>query len=299
MPENKTKATGASVESYIASRGNAQQRADCRQLMALLKKVTRHSPKMWGPSIVGYGSYRYAYESGRTGEAPLAGFAIRGRDLVVYVSADGPKQRSLLSKVGKHSMGKSCLYFKQLADLDGATLEKLVLGSLAEVRQRHGEGDAQSSGAADTPEAQLRSLIEKFSPKDQKLIRSVRSAVRKRLPSAHELAYDYNTFFVIAYSPTEQPPDAILATAARPDGVRLYLMPGPQLPDPKKLLLGSGKQARYVPLETARRLTHPDIEALIAAAIEHATVPLAAKGRGRLIIRTFGPKKRPRRKSAK
>ena len=138
MAENKTKPTGASVEDYIASRANAQQHADCRELMALFKKVTRQAPRMWGPSIVGYGSYRYTYESGRTGEAPLAAFAIRGRELVVYVSADGPEQRALLSRVGKHKMGKVCLYFKQLADLDKSVLERLVVGSIAEVRQRHG-----------------------------------------------------------------------------------------------------------------------------------------------------------------
>lgn len=137
MAENKTKPTNASVEDYIASRANAQQRKDCRELKALLKKVTRHSPKMWGPSIVGYGSYRYTYDSGRTGEAPLTGFAIRGRDLVVYLMAEDEKQRALLSRLGKHRMGKSCLYFKQLADLDKPTLEKLVAGSVANVKRRY------------------------------------------------------------------------------------------------------------------------------------------------------------------
>lgn len=138
MAENKTKPTAASVEDYIASRASAQQRADCRELMALLKRVTGHSPRMWGPSIVGYGSYRYTYESGRTGAAPLTGFAIRGRELVVYLVPEGEKLGSLLSKLGKHKMGKSCLYFKQLADLDKATLEKLIIGSIAEARRRHG-----------------------------------------------------------------------------------------------------------------------------------------------------------------
>ena len=137
MAENKTKPTDASVAGYIASRANAQQRTDCRELMALFKKVTRASPRMWGPSIVGYGSYRYTYESGRTGEAPLAAFAIRGRDLVVYLDPQGQKQRSLLSKLGKHTMGKCCLYFRQLADLDRSTLEKLVVGSIAEARRRY------------------------------------------------------------------------------------------------------------------------------------------------------------------
>jgi hypothetical protein len=142
MPENKTKPTGAGVEQYIASRASAQQATDCRQLMALFKKVTGHSPRMWGPSIVGYGSYRYTYESGRTGEAPLAGFAIRGRELVVYLLPEGKEQKSLLSKLGKHRMTKSCLYFKQLADLDRPTLEKLVVGCVASVKRRYGQDDA-------------------------------------------------------------------------------------------------------------------------------------------------------------
>ena len=149
-----------------------------------------------------------------------------------------------------------------------------------------------SVDAKGTPEAQLRFLIAKFDPKAQRLIRSVRSAVRKRLPAANELVYDYNTFFVIGYSPTERPTDGIVAIAARPDGVRLYLMQTSRLPDPKKLLEGSGKQTRLIRVEAARRLAHPDVEALIAATIEHAKVPLPSEGRGRLVIRTFGPKKR-------
>jgi hypothetical protein len=138
MAENKTKPTDASVDDYIASRASAEQQADCRELMALFTRVTRQSPRMWGPSIVGYGSYRYTYESGRTGEAFLAGFAIRGRELVVYVMPAGEKQRSLLSRLGKHRMGKACLYFRQLADLDKSVLEKLVVDSVADVRRRYG-----------------------------------------------------------------------------------------------------------------------------------------------------------------
>lgn len=142
MPENKTKPTGASVADYITSRANEQQRTDCRELMALLKSVTKQPARMWGPSIVGYGSYRYASKSGRSGEAPLAAFAIRGRELVVYVLAEGGEQRSLLSKLGKHKMGKVCLYFKQLADLDKTVLKQLVTNSIAEVRRRHGWNSA-------------------------------------------------------------------------------------------------------------------------------------------------------------
>ena len=138
MAENKTKPTDASVDDYIASRASEQQHADCRQLMALLEQVTQQPPKMWGPSIVGYGSYRYTYASGRTGEAPLAGFAIRGRELVLYITAEGEAQSQLLSRLGKHRIGKSCLYFKRLADLDDSVLEQLVTNSVAAVEQRCG-----------------------------------------------------------------------------------------------------------------------------------------------------------------
>lgn len=138
MAETKTKFTGASVKDYIASRANEQQRKDCRGLMALLKKITRQSPKMWGPSIVGYGRYTYTYPSGHSGEAPIAGFAIRGRDLVIYIDAENDSQKALLARLGKHKMGKSCLYIRQLADLDLAVLEQLVASSVAEVRRRHG-----------------------------------------------------------------------------------------------------------------------------------------------------------------
>lgn len=138
MAENKTKPTGASVEDYIASRAGEQQRADCQELMALLHKVTGEPAAMWGPSIVGFGVYRYTYESGRTGEAPLAGFAIRGRELVVYLLAESDEQKSRLSRLGKHKVGKTCLYFKRLADLDRSVLEQLVAGSVADVRRRYG-----------------------------------------------------------------------------------------------------------------------------------------------------------------
>ena len=138
MANNKTKPTGASVKDYIDSRANEQQRADARELMALLKSITRHPPKMWGPSMVGYGSQRYTYESGRTGEVPVAAFAIRGRELVVYVYAESKKQKALLGRLGKHSMGKSCLYFRQLVDLDKSVLEQIIAGSIAEFRERYG-----------------------------------------------------------------------------------------------------------------------------------------------------------------
>ena len=137
MAQNKTRPTGASVRDYIASRASDQQRSDVRELMALLKSITGEPPKMWGPSIVGYGRQRYGYESGRTGEVPLACFAIRGRDLVVYVYAESRKQKALLARLGKHSLGKSCLYFRTLADLNKAVLRQVIVGSIAEFEQRY------------------------------------------------------------------------------------------------------------------------------------------------------------------
>lgn len=148
-----------------------------------------------------------------------------------------------------------------------------------------------------TPQARLRSLIDRFDPKEQQLIRSVRAAVRKRFPTANELLYDYGHSLVIGYSPTDRGIESIVAIAARADGVRLYLH-GARLPDPKKLLLGSGKLARYVAVEAAERLAHPDVEALMAAAIDHAAVPLPSEGRGRLILQSDGTKRPPRRKPA-
>jgi hypothetical protein len=155
----------------------------------------------------------------------------------------------------------------------------------------------KAAGAA-SAEAQLRSFIEKFAPKDQRLIRAVRSAVRKRFPAANELVYDNYNFFVIGYSPTERPSDAIVSIAARANGVGLCFIHGAKLADPKKLLQGSGKQTRFIRLESAELLAHPDVEALVAAAIHQAKTPLPASGRRKLIIRSIAAKQRPRRKDA-
>ncbi len=130
MPEPKTRPTRASVSAYIASRANAQQRADCRELMALMKRLTGQAPRMWGPSIVGYGSHTYTTAGGRSGQMPLAAFAIRGRELVVYLMDESDGQRALLARLGRHTMGKSCLRFRRLADLDLAVLEQLIARSI-------------------------------------------------------------------------------------------------------------------------------------------------------------------------
>lgn len=140
MAELKTKATSASVAEYIASRASAEQAADCKALMAMFRKITGQAPKMWGPSIVGYGRFRYKYESGTSGEMPIAAFAIRGRELVVYITPESDGQEKLLARLGKHKMGKSCLYLKGLADIDKSVLEQLVVGCIDEVKRRYGPG---------------------------------------------------------------------------------------------------------------------------------------------------------------
>ena len=143
MAENKTKPTGASIDAYLASRASPEQVTDCKAIMAMCKRVTKKQPKMWGPSIVGYGSYNYIYESGHSGDACLVGFAVRGKELVVYIFAENQEQVALLAKLGRHKMGKSCLYFKRLADLDVKVLEALIAGSVAEVKRRYpSTGDA-------------------------------------------------------------------------------------------------------------------------------------------------------------
>jgi hypothetical protein len=147
-----------------------------------------------------------------------------------------------------------------------------------------------------TPEAQLRAYIDKLDPKNQKLFRSVRAAVRKRFPTANELAYDYGHALVIGYSPEDRGIDSVVAIRASVTGVSLYFNQGPKLPDPKRLLRGSGKQTRFIELESASQLAHPDVEALIAATIDQARVPLPSNGKGSLIIKSDAAKKAPRRR---
>ena len=138
MAENKTKQTDASVESYIEAIEDEARRQECRALITLMSKVTKHEPKMWGTGIVGFGTYHYKYESGREGDAGLTGFASRKGDISVYLVASGAKQEQLLAQLGRHKMGKSCLTIRRLSDVDTKVLRQLVVDSVAEVRRRYG-----------------------------------------------------------------------------------------------------------------------------------------------------------------
>jgi uncharacterized protein DUF1801 len=154
----------------------------------------------------------------------------------------------------------------------------------------------ESTGATMTdPKKQLESFIRKFAPSDRRLIHAVRRALRKRFPTANELVYDNYNFFVIGYSPSERPSDAIVSMAARANGIGLCFIHGASLPDPKKLFLGSGNQTRFIRLDSASVLRRPEVEALIAAAIARAKTRFPAVGGGKLIIRSVSIRQRPRR----
>jgi len=153
-----------------------------------------------------------------------------------------------------------------------------------------------ASQASASPAQQLEGFIDKFDSHNAALIRSVRRALRKRLPTAHELVYDNYNFFVIGYSSTGRPSDCIVSLAAAANGVGLSFYYGATLPDPHKLLLGSGSQNRFIRLESAATLARPEVEDLIAAAIAQGETPLPVGGKGKLVIRSISAKQKPRRK---
>lgn len=139
MSVTKTKPTEVSVESHIAAIANEEQRDDARSLLALMRKVTKHEPRMWGPTIVGFGSYHYRYATGHEGDAPLTGFAARGKELVVYIAPGFEERDVLLAKLGEHRTGKVCVYIRRLANVDLEVLEKLVAESVADTKRRYPE----------------------------------------------------------------------------------------------------------------------------------------------------------------
>jgi hypothetical protein len=139
MAETKTRPTTASVSAFIASIEDDQQRKDAKQLLALMKKATGKPAKMWGTSIVGFGSYHYVYDSGHEGDTCLSGFSPRKSALTVYVMPGFPEYGPLLGKLGKVKTGKACLYIKRLADVDLPTLEKLVSRSVRSLEKRAAE----------------------------------------------------------------------------------------------------------------------------------------------------------------
>ncbi|HEX6203900.1 MAG TPA: DUF1801 domain-containing protein [Thermoanaerobaculia bacterium] len=139
MSDLKTQPTAASVDDFLAALP-AERRADCETLLSLLGRATGEPPRMWGPSIVGFGSYHYRYASGREGDWFLAGFSPRKKDLTVYVMAGFDGFEELLGRLGRHRLGKSCLYLRSLADVDLGVLEEMVGRSAREVARRYAGG---------------------------------------------------------------------------------------------------------------------------------------------------------------
>jgi hypothetical protein len=137
MGENKTKPTKLDVATFIDALTDENRRADAKALVKLMQSATGEKPKMWGPSIIGFGSYHYKYDSGREGDMPIAGFSPRKAATVLYVMTGFSASEALLAKLGKHTTGKACLHIKKLADVDQKVLESLIVKSVAAMRARH------------------------------------------------------------------------------------------------------------------------------------------------------------------
>jgi hypothetical protein len=137
MAENKTKPTKVSVASFIDQLTDQTKRADAKALVKLMREVTGEPPRMWGPSIIGFGTCHYKYDSGREGDMPVAGFSPRKPATVIYIVTGARGSEALFAKLGRHTIGKSCLYIKKLADVDQAVLKTLVVKSIAEIRSRY------------------------------------------------------------------------------------------------------------------------------------------------------------------
>jgi hypothetical protein len=158
-------------------------------------------------------------------------------------------------------------------------------------------GRTPSAAEQRAAEADLRTLIASFAPAHLRLIGAMRRSLRKRLPTAHEVVYEYRSWFVISYSPSEHGYEGVLAIRADTDGVKLYFNQGKDLPDPEKLLQGSS-QTRFIDVEGASTLARPAVARLIDEAIARNRVPFARAGRGSVVIRSVSAKQRRRRRPA-
>lgn len=137
MAEPKTKPTRASVEGFLARVFDEQRKKDCLELVELMRSITKEEPKMWGPSMVGFGSYHYKYASGREGDWFVTGFSPRKQDLTLYIMAGFSRYDELLGRLGKHKHGKSCLYLKKLDDVDRKVLKQLIQASVKHMRKSY------------------------------------------------------------------------------------------------------------------------------------------------------------------
>jgi uncharacterized protein DUF1801 len=133
MAEPKTKPTKASVKEFLNQITDKERRDDCFTVAKIMEEITGDKPKMWGPAIVGFGTWHYKYASGREGDWPVTAFSPRKKDLTLYLMMGFQKHTELMQKLGKHSTGKSCLYIKRLSDIHVPTLKKLIKTSIKEL----------------------------------------------------------------------------------------------------------------------------------------------------------------------
>lgn len=137
MAETRTKATEASVEECLGLIEDPERRADAHTIAGIMERVVGEPPKMWAASMVGFGSYHYKYPSGHEGDSMLAGFAVRRTEIVIYGIGEVEGREELLAKLGKHRVGKGCLYLKRLSNVDLGVLEELVRRSVAHLRAQY------------------------------------------------------------------------------------------------------------------------------------------------------------------
>ena len=135
MAENKTKQTKASVDKFISAIKDENIRKDCYTIIKIMKSVTKEEPKMWGPSIIGFGTYHYKYASGREGDMCIVGFSPRKQNLTIYLVGGFEKQKALLAKLGKYKTSKVCLYIKSLDHIDLKVLKEMIVQSVKEVKK--------------------------------------------------------------------------------------------------------------------------------------------------------------------
>lgn len=140
MAVNKTKPTAASVEEFIAAVPDPQKREDARTLTAMMSRLSGEKPYMWGSTIVGFGTYRYKYDSGREGEAGRIGFSPRAKEHVIYLIDGYAGKEAQLARLGKHRIGKSCLYIKKLSDVDQGVLEEMIRDTLTFMDEKYPRG---------------------------------------------------------------------------------------------------------------------------------------------------------------
>jgi nucleoid DNA-binding protein len=137
VAELKTTVTKASVGAFLKSVDDAQKRRDSREVMALMKEITGKQPRMWGSSIIGFGSYHYRYQSGREGDWPVTGLSPRKQNLTIYIMPGFERYAPLMKKLGKYKTGKSCLYVKKLEDVDCNALRELIARSVADMEKMY------------------------------------------------------------------------------------------------------------------------------------------------------------------